>query len=227
MNLQRPHKMDFAFTVIELLIVTAIILALAALLLPALTGVKEQAKRAICMNNLRQIGMALAQYAQDNNDQLPSDVSAEANWDNSIREGGEWSGLGKLYENHHLGNGSVLYCPAFKKDDTRLYFYLPKPPYLNMFCSYDYYLANSNYVPDSVTFFEALSENLLAGVDAIYHAYITHKNVTPHPGGFNVLYFSGTVRFCSDPQGSQFYGSSFGHLTKADWSRIKAFLENQ
>lgn len=60
------------FTLVELLVVIAIISLLAALLSPALKNAREKARQAACMSNLRQCGLALTAYANDNSGAFPS-----------------------------------------------------------------------------------------------------------------------------------------------------------
>jgi len=69
------------FTLIELLVVIAVIALLMSILMPALQRAKEQAKRIACANNLKQIGLSLQIYGEDNNAKLPLNKGGYWLWD--------------------------------------------------------------------------------------------------------------------------------------------------
>jgi len=76
--MSKALKAARGFTLVELLVVMAIIAVLAALLLPVLSAAKRRAQRTACINNLRQINLGVRVYSEDAGDATPSPGTAAA-----------------------------------------------------------------------------------------------------------------------------------------------------
>lgn len=100
----RPFKPGF--TLIELLVVIAIIALLAAILFPVFARARENARRSSCQSNLKQIGIGLMQYVQDNDERYPYRYYAETGWNCNSQPEGCW------FYGSNTGNrawGEVIY----------------------------------------------------------------------------------------------------------------------
>ena len=78
--MQGTDRRSSGFTMVELLVVIGIIAALIAILLPALKGARDSAKRTQCLSNLRQIGIGVMTYAADSKGLIPYTQQ----WDDDI-----------------------------------------------------------------------------------------------------------------------------------------------
>ena len=146
----RVHKPLHGFTLVELLVVVSIIALLVSILLPALSKAREQAKRVVCATNLRQIGLLMQYYAEDNNGRFPKGYStwyiyASSNYKfdydgdgkddpptgllallpyayNSNGGGDSWASIGELKNQDGLERMNIFWCPSGAIQFTELAF---------------------------------------------------------------------------------------------------------
>lgn len=100
------------FTLIELLVVIAIIAILAAILFPVFVGAKDKARQSTCESNMRQVGIALAMYLDNNNGKYPAAMI----WPSGEMGNGvcvRWAGT----LNRYVKNYNIWRCPSFKPNE--------------------------------------------------------------------------------------------------------------
>lgn len=107
----RRRTRESGFSFIEVLIVVGVCLILFAIILPVFSIAKKKSKRTACVSNLKQIGMALQLYAQDNDEMLP--LFRNRRHDEKGRST-QWDSPESLYTAVYskAKDARILYCPA-------------------------------------------------------------------------------------------------------------------
>jgi prepilin-type N-terminal cleavage/methylation domain-containing protein/prepilin-type processing-associated H-X9-DG protein len=103
---ERRHGVK-GFTLIELLVVVAIIGILASILFPVFARARENARRASCQSNLKQLGLGIAQYSQDYDEKLPPAFQYNDTYANK----GLWSWMSLIQP--YVKSAQVCVCPSW------------------------------------------------------------------------------------------------------------------
>jgi prepilin-type N-terminal cleavage/methylation domain-containing protein len=98
-----------AFTLIELLVVIAIIAILASMLLPALSRAKQKAWVSNCVSNLKQIGLGMRMFADDNEDRYPQS-GGSITWNLTDLNSSSNGWMQQVYS--YVQNTNVYHCPG-------------------------------------------------------------------------------------------------------------------
>ena len=118
-NSRQPisKKVNSGFTLIELLIVIAIIAILAAILFPAFARARENARRASCQSNMKQIGLGIMQYTQDYDEKYPTEIDQGSvrwagmpNFSEGVTDASKTNWLSGIYP--YTKSWQILVCPS-------------------------------------------------------------------------------------------------------------------
>lgn len=208
-----------AFTLIEMLLVVSLIALLIAMLLPSIGRTKENSRRTVCANNLRQLHLGYTTYGTDNLGRLPITGSNGGT-------GGEgyWveTRLADQLKDHYLGGSiDVYYCPSALVGGFMTYPSLPAQPtaiwwwdtwqklanhyahrvtgygsqcHLNPAMPAEYRVRRTNDDPGKVLFDDG-NEAGYNGTIGIWSWRVAHEDGRVGPEGANLAYLGGDVRW--------------------------------
>ncbi len=111
------------FSLIDVMVSLVVVVVLISLLLPSLSGIRETSRRVVCASNVRQLGLGMLMYAEDNRDAVPYSVhvavrDTDPKWrpDRMMtardKHTNDWDGTGLLFSRNYIPSPGVYYCPS-------------------------------------------------------------------------------------------------------------------
>jgi prepilin-type N-terminal cleavage/methylation domain-containing protein/prepilin-type processing-associated H-X9-DG protein len=118
MKTAESYRRRYGFTLVELLVVISIIALLLAILMPSLSRARESAKKIRCLNNLKQIGLAVQLYAEDfDRYHIPNYIPYSRDWSTivmSYLSDGSITPGSRVYKDVNPNSYDIVYCPTMR-----------------------------------------------------------------------------------------------------------------
>lgn len=220
-----PHR--DAFTLVELLVVVAIIGILAAMLFPGLKQMYKRAQGATCISNLKQLAIAINTYAADNGNLLPPSVNTSL-LNNDQMNASPFKDL----TNYGIVPGSkVFFCPTMTNDEYGMRKKNPTADSNRISYNFhtEWYKESSNSPPIEVRSIAASTNgNRVILSDNIRRGGLTIP--TFHDGkGVTVAFLDGSVRFINTEPAAEWYSGITtkypGSTTSLDLNEMRNFSQ--
>ena len=199
------------FTLVEILVVIAIIGVLAALLFAVFSRVREKGRSASCQNNLRQIAMAMQQYVGDNDGIFPPAlVMADKSISNS--KSSHWDDFIMPY----IKSRAIFYCPTNQAESSWALSGDSLPGYEYNFLDLNRRDKARTFLGQHESNFDALSDVVLntddpiwnensSGLETIETSCGPQPLIDLHSGGANFSYGDGHVKWLSSQQAGEVF----------------------
>ena len=208
--LQNIPSKRTGFTLVEILVVIAIIGVLAALLFGVYSRVREKGRSASCQSNLRQIALAMQQYVGDNDGVFPP-IFVTVDKDTPNSKSYDWDEL----INPYIKSRAIFYCPTNKAESSWVYTGGNVAGYAYNFLDLNRWGKTKSFSGQHESNFDSLSDIVLNYDESTFNGEFEVRTIEAscgpeplrdlHSGGANFSYGDGHVKWLSSQQAGEVF----------------------